>query len=217
MNGGFDRLIARVAHGRQDVRPLAPTLFENDEGHGETWEGEQSIEVPAEPLSDATPSALSPPPGAIEPQSLAPAKARPQLRQILHEAPAARQPSLPEPKSTSTEAMQAADGAPVRRVSLDRHPRADPERSARSDPERPPMERYAIPRADPAPAPVAPAPQSVLVETIEHNNIVIEIGRIEVKAPPAAPAAQPAPSAPAERHGPRLTLEAYLERKAAGR
>ncbi len=48
MKGGLDRLIARVALGRHDVRPLAPTLFERNGSADEPWQGEHAIEVLAE-------------------------------------------------------------------------------------------------------------------------------------------------------------------------
>jgi hypothetical protein len=68
------------------------------------------------------------------------------------------------------------------------------------------------------PAPQVPPQQQqqqTLVETVENNSIVIEIGRIEVKAPPIASPSSPAPP---QRRAARLSLDAYLsERRSAKR
>jgi hypothetical protein len=73
-----------------------------------------------------------------------------------------------------------------------------------------PTPSSASPSASRAPAPQVPSQprqQQALVETVENNSIVIEIGRIEVKAPPVAPPSAPAPS---QRRAARLSLDAYL-------
>jgi len=72
--------------------------------------------------------------------------------------------------------------------------------------------------ASPSPAPrpaSSPPQQQALVEMVENNSIVIEIGRIEVKAPPVA---SPPSLVPPQRRAARLSLDAYLaERRAVKR
>lgn len=219
MKGGLDRLIARVALGRHDVRPLAPTLFERNGSADEPWQGEHAIEVLAEAPA---PGHVSRPSSAVAGARPAPAAATaapPPTLQVMHEEAAP-----PPTTGASASPTTAAPGA----VSAE----SPPPRSRRERGDSRALDEVAITRPDPAAAP-SPSPsrvavppvaappfrpdQQVLVETVEHNSIVIEIGRIEVKVPAVAPSQAPA-QAPMQRRGPRLTLDAYLsERREARR
>jgi len=202
MKGGLDRLIARVAQGRQDVRPLAPTMFEED-GAASDWAGEQAGEILAEPSEPAQPSTVT---GRLEARQVSSAPARPLPQEKVYSVerrPQSRDlASRPERRATTD--LSPVDELASRRWPAEREARpaplsASPPAGREPEPREPPQQRQ----------------QQVLVETVENNSIVIEIGRIEVKAPPVAPPSSPAPP---QRRAARLGLDAYLaERRAAKR
>jgi hypothetical protein len=202
MKGGLDRLIARVAHGRQDVRPLAPTMFEEDGAAGD-WAGEQAGEMLAESSEPVQPSAVTGRPEARQVSS-APARPLPQAKvHSVEQRPRSRD-LAPRPERHATMDLAPADELSSRRWPAEREARpmpssAPPPAAREPEPQEPPQQRQ----------------QQALVETVENNSIVIEIGRIEVKAPPVAPSSSPAPQ---QRRAARLGLDAYLaERRAAKR
>jgi hypothetical protein len=200
MKGGLDRLIARVAHGQQEVRPRAPTMFEADGAAGD-WGGEQIGEIVAEVREPGQPSASTEP---FEARDVSSGPAG------MPDSSGRAVPSPSEPprqaKAHSVEQRsELRDLTPrlERRAAMDR-PTAE-ELPARGRPASLPM---SLPQQHQQP--------QALVEMVENNSIVIEIGRIEVKAPPTASPSSPAPSP--QRRTARLTLDTYLsERRAAKR
>jgi hypothetical protein len=202
MKGGLDRLIARVAHGRQEVQPLAPTMFEEDGAAGD-WAGEQMNEIAAEQSEAVQPPAVT---GRLEARQTSSSPARPlpqEKANSIEQRPRSRH-LAPRPERHAT-----MDSSPADELASHRWPA---EREAR------PVPSSASPPAGREPAPQVPPQQrqqQALVETVENNSIVIEIGRIEVKAPPVAPPSSPAPP---QRRAARLSLDAYLaERRGAKR
>ena len=201
MKGGLDRLIARVAHGRQDVRPLAPTMFEED-GAGGEWAGEQVSEISAEPSEPVQPSAATGRHEAPQVRSV-PATPPPQAKvNSIEQRPRSRD-LTPLPERQATMDLSPMDELPSRRWPAEQEARPTPSSAS-------------LPAGrEPAPQ-VPPQQQQALVETVENNSIVIEIGRIEVKVPPIAAPSSPAPAP--QRRAARLSLDTYLsERRAAKR
>jgi hypothetical protein len=202
MKGGLDRLIARVAQGRQDVRPLAPTMFEEDGAAG-GWAGEQIDEIAAEASGPVQPSTAT---GQREAQPVrsAPATPLPPVKADWGEQRPRLRDLAPRPERHATMDLSPADELPSRPWPAERETRPAPSFAS------PPAGREPAPQMSPL-----QQQQSALVETVENNSIVIEIGRIEVKAPPVAPPSSPASP---QRRAARLSLDAYLgERRAAKR
>ena len=216
MNGGLDRLIARVAQGRQDVRPLAPTMFEEDGAAGD-WVGEQAGERLAEVREPGPPSAAAMP---LAPQRVPTDPAR-ELDRPRKAVPRPSEP-IPSPQANPIERRpQLRDLTPRSEHRARMDPSSADELSARPRPAELKMRPSLSPAAS-SPSPASPSPasppqqqQQALVETVENNSIVIEIGRIEVKAPPIASPSSPPPP---QRQAARLSLDTYLsERRAAKR
>jgi hypothetical protein len=214
MKGGLDRLIARVAQGRQDVRPLAPTMFEEDGAAGD-WVGEQAGERLAEVREAGQPSTAAMP---LAPQRVPTDPARePDLP-----GKAAPRPSepIPPPQANPIERRpQLRDLTPRSEHRATMDPSSADELSARLRPAelkmRPSLSPAASSPSPASPSPASPPQQQALVETVENNSIVVEIGRIEVKAPPIASPSSPPPP---QRRPARLSLDTYLsERRAAKR
>ena len=178
MKGGLDRLIARVAQGRQDVRPLAPTMFEDD-GVAGNWAGEQAGEMAAE-ASGSVQSSTATGRREAQPVRSAPATPLPLAKADRVEQRPRSRDLAPRPERHATMDLSPVDELPTRPWPAERETRPEPS--------------FASPPTGWEPAPQVPPRQQqqpALVETVENNSIVIEIGRIEVKAPPVAPPSSP--------------------------
>ena len=156
--------------------------------------------APVTPL--AVPDERRLPASASVARELAWSSAPPQSAPV---ASAAAAPPAPVDVLSSAPRQQAASRRVAAQVAAPAATPATPLQAPVMLPSSPPTRR-----ADAAPRPadratIPPADADAL------PPVIVEIGRIEVRAPPAPPSAPPPPRAP------RLSLDAYLDRRGAGR